>query len=162
MAQRSLAVTVAALSALIAVALWPEKGDVQAMEAPAHKPSAICTDADLEEHVITDLLDNEPSRPHVIATGYAVEVFKWNMKWAFDIDINADTIYVVQAMTPGSKELHVHVFTVQNHCITYYKLTWGSVIAEMFREDAWERGNPHVDGQTDRPVPANRPVRPAA
>lgn len=110
--------------------------------------------------MITDLLEAEPDRPHAIATGYAVEVFHWNMRWAFEIEIDADTVYVVKAITPGSHEIHVHLFTVKNHCITYYKLTWGSVIAEMFREDAWERGNPHVDGQTDRPVPAGRPVRP--
>lgn len=129
---------------------------------PVHKPSATCSDYDLEEARITEVLAQEPDRLWWKVTDEYLAVFTWNMKWAFDIDVDADTVYIIEAKTAGPTHIKsVHMFTVRNHCITHYTATWGSVIAEMLRPDAWERGNPHVDGQTDREVPANRPPTPA-
>lgn len=130
---------------------------------PPHKPSATCPDADLEEHIITDELAAEPERPRIIVTGWNLDVFKWNMKWAFNIDVDADTVYIIQAMTPGSHEMHVHVFTVKEHCITYYTVTWAKVISEMLRYDAWEIEHPaqsYADPTMIPPVPAGRPAPP--
>lgn len=153
-----------ALAGLLAFAImlfpFPVLGDTAA--AANHKPSATCSDWDLEEARITEQLAKEPGRVNFVVTGQEVAVFAWNMRWAFDIDVDADTLYIIEAETPGSTIKHVHLFTVRNHCITHYSLTWGAVIAEMLRYDAWERGNPHVDGQTDRTVPPGRPVRPVS
>lgn len=146
-----------AIVAGLVLALLPVKGDLYAAE---HKPSTTCSDYDLEEARITDELAKEPDRLRMVVTdAYTVDTFTWNLKWAFDIDVSADTLYIISALTPHSSVQHVHLFVVRNHCIIAYKLTWASVVAEMLRDDAWERGNPHVDGQVDRPVPPNRPTK---
>lgn len=153
------------LAALVAALVLPGSGGggyaFADQPKPPHKASATCSDYDLEEARITEELAQEPNRQHWVLTGDVLKVFAWNLKWAFDIDVDADKVYVIEAMTASPNTKHVHLFVVKNGCITVYKLTWASIVAEMLRCDAWERGNPHVDGQTDRTVPANRPECPA-
>jgi hypothetical protein len=159
MAYRSTALALALASAL---ALLPVKGDATAQDVkPPHKPSATCTDFDLEEARVTEQLAAEPDRLWWKVTDEYLAIFKWNMSWAFDADVEADIVYIIEAKTVGSTIKSVHVFTVKKGCITQYTATWGSLIAEMLRWDAWERGNPPVDGQLTRTVPANRPPKPA-
>lgn len=151
-------IIIAALAAALALAGLALTAKATLAAAPEHKPSNSCADWDLEEARITDEIAIEQPLWWLVQ-GNNLAIFSWNMKWAFNVDVDADTLYVIQARTATPSNLKsVHIFTVRNNCITQYKLTWASLIAEMLRYDAWEKGNPHVDGQPDREVPPGRPL----
>jgi hypothetical protein len=117
---------------------------------PMHAPST-CPAEMLESH-ITEEMAAQPDRVVKIVTGKELAVFAWNMKWAFDVDVEADTLYLIQASSSA-----VYLFTVKDHCITYFTATIGSLIAELLQPDAWEHEHPDVPGSPTDPMPAGRP-----
>jgi len=90
-----------------------------------------------QEQRVTDQLDQEPDRPRVILRegDKNLEWFRQNMKWAFDIDIDADTVYFIEARLRYPGRAAVHLFVVKNGCITYYTATDAVLMAQMVNQD---------------------------